>query len=149
MQNIYKLSANSPLPPQKQILSVTDNKKQLIQIIVETLLSERSVHECCQNRLIVTGQDNTPVKITPGGIVIRRQDLSTSHKEADVVIVAQAIYAAKEEQKNVAVVADDTDVYVLLYYYQSECLKVLMKLQSTQSGRDSLTLLILRKICEA
>jgi len=33
---IYKLSANSPLPPQKQILSVTDNKKQLIQIIIET-----------------------------------------------------------------------------------------------------------------
>jgi len=37
----------------------------------------------------------------------------------------------------VAVVADDTDVYVLLlYYYQAECLKVPMKLQSTQSGRD-------------
>ena len=36
-----------------------------------------------------------------------------------------------------AVVADDTDVYVLLlYYYQAECLKVPMKLQSTQSGRD-------------
>ena len=40
---VYKLSANSPLPPQKQILTVAENKKQVIQIIVETLISGRVV----------------------------------------------------------------------------------------------------------
>ena len=37
---IYKLSANSLLPSQKHTLTNTDNKKQLIQIIIEILVSE-------------------------------------------------------------------------------------------------------------
>ena len=42
---------------------------------------------------------------------------------------------AKEENKHVVVVADDTDVYILLlYHYQAE-LNTLMKLKSTQAGR--------------
>ena len=133
---IYKLSANSFLPSQKHVLTVTDNKKQLIQIIVEMLVSEAVVPGNYQNRLIITGQENTPIEIAPGGVVIRRQDLRTTHEEADVIIVAQAVYAAKEERKNVLVVADDTDVYVLLlYHYQAESITLPMKLQSTQSGR--------------
>lgn len=133
---VYKLSANSPLPPQKQILTVAENKKQLIQIIVETLVSEGVIPGSYQSRLIITGQEYTPIEITPEGAVIRRADLRTTHEEADVIIVAQAIYAAKEESKHVVVVADDTDVYVLLlYHYQAELLTVPMKLQSTQSGR--------------
>ncbi len=69
-------------------------------------------------------------------MVIRREDLKTTHEEADVIIVAQAIYAAKDEGKRVVVVADDTDVYILLlHHYHSESLKIPMKLQSTQTGR--------------
>ena len=132
----YKLSANSPLPPQKQILTVAENKKQLIQIIVETLISEGVVPGSYQSRIIITGQGYTPIEIAPAGLVIRRADLRTTHEEADVIIVAQAIYAAKEEGRNVVIVADDTDVYILLlYHYQAESLSVPMKLQSTQSGR--------------
>jgi len=33
---VFQLSANSPLPLQKQVLNVMQNKKQLIKIIVET-----------------------------------------------------------------------------------------------------------------
>ena len=133
---VYKLYANSPLPPQKQILIVAESKKQLIQIIVDTLVSEGVVPGSYQSKLIIIGQDYTPIEIAPGGVVIRRADLRTTHEEADVIIVAQAIYAAKEERKHVAVVADDTDVYILLlYHYQAELLTVSMKLQSTQSGR--------------
>ncbi len=44
-----------------------------------------------------------------------------THEEADAIIVAQAIYAAKEEGKHVVIVADDTDVYILpLYHYKAE-----------------------------
>ena len=69
-------------------------------------------------------------------MVIRREDLKTTHEEADAIIVAQAIYTAKVEGKCVVVVADDTDVYILLlYHYHSESLKIPMKLQSTQTGR--------------
>ena len=43
--------------------------------------------------------------------------------------MAQAIYAAKEEGKQLAVVADDTDVYImLLYHYHAEYLTIPMKL---------------------
>ena len=51
-----------------------------------------------QSRLIITGQESKPIEIAPGGIVIRRADLKTTHKEADVIIVAQTIYAAKEKK---------------------------------------------------
>ena len=65
-----------------------------------------------------------------------RKDLKTSHEEADPIVAAQAIYAAKEEKKHVVVVAEDTDVYILLlYYYQAESLSIPMKMKSTQTGR--------------
>ena len=42
---------------------------------------------------------------------------------------------AKEENKHVVVVADDTDLYIrLLYHYQAE-LNTPVKLKSTQAGR--------------
>ena len=49
----------------------------------------------------------------------------TTHEEADAIIVTQAIYAAKEENKHVVVVADDTDVDILLlYHYQADAIIV-------------------------
>jgi 5'-3' exonuclease len=70
-------------------------------------------------------------------LLMTQTDLKTIiHEEADTIIVAQAIYAAKIEGKHVVVVADDTDVYILLlYHYHAESLKIPMKLQSTQTGR--------------
>ena len=128
---VFQLSANSPLPPQK---TVSENKKKLIQIIVETLIVEAVVPG--RSRLIITGQEDTLVETAPDGVVIRREDLKTIHEEADTIIVAQAIYAAKIEGKHVVVVADDTDVYILLlYHYHAESLKIPMKLQSTQTER--------------
>ena len=135
---VFQLSANSLLPPQNQVLNVSENKRQLIQIIVTTLMAEDVVPPGHQSRLIITGQEDTPLeKITPNGVVIRRHDLRTTHEEADTIIVAQAIYAAKEEGKhNVVIVADDTDVYILLlYHYYIESLDIPMKLQPTQLGR--------------
>ena len=85
-----------------------------------------------RSRLIITCQEESPVEIAAAGVVIRREDLKTTHEEVDTIIVAQAIYAAKVEGKCVVVVADDTDVYtLLLYHYHSESLKIPMKLQST------------------
>ena len=76
---------------------------------METLIVEAVVPG--QSRLIIMGQENTLVETAPDGVVIRREDLKTIHEEADTIIIAQAIYAAKIEGKHVVVVADDTDVY--------------------------------------
>ncbi|KAL8624434.1 hypothetical protein ACOMHN_034682 [Nucella lapillus] len=133
---VFQLSCNSPLPPQNQVLSIPENKKQLIQIIVETLVTEATVPGGHQSKLIVTGQDPTPVEISSGGITISRQDLRTTHEEADEIVVAQAIYAATEEGKHVGVVADDTDVYImLLYHYYNGSLTCPMTLIPTRSER--------------
>lgn len=132
---VFQLSANAPLPPQKQVLTVSENKRQLIRIIVETLVAEAVVPGGYRSRLIITGQEDTPIEIAPDGVVIRREDLKTTHEEADTIIVAQAISAAKDERKHVVIVADDTDMYILLYHYHTEALTIPMKLQSTQIGR--------------
>ena len=108
----------------------------MIQIIVETLIVEAVVPGGYRSRLIITGHEESPVEVAPGGVVIRREDLKTTHEEADAIIVAQAIYAAKVEGKHVVVVADDTDIYILLLHqYHVESLKIPMKLESTQAGR--------------
>ena len=127
---VFQLSANGRLPSQKQVLTVSENKRQLIHIIMEALVAEAVVAGRYSSRLIITGQEPTR------GVVIRREVIKTTHEEADAIIVAQAIYAAKEENKHVVVVADDTDLYILLlYHYQAESLKTPMKLKSTQAGR--------------
>ncbi len=136
---VFQLSINVPLPPQKQVLTVADNKKQLIEIIVTTLIGEAKVPGGYRSSLIITGQEDTPIEIAPDGVIIRREDKKTTHEEADAIIVAQAISAAKEERKYVAVVADDTDVYImLLYHYLAESLNMPMKLQPTQAARTSI-----------
>ena len=106
---VLQLSANGPLPPQKQVLTVSENKKQLIRIIDETLVAEAVVPGEYRSRFIITGQEESPAEIAAAGVVIRREDLKITHEEADGII-AQAIYAAKVEGKCVVVVADDTDV---------------------------------------
>ena len=60
-----------------------------------------------RSSLIITGQEDTPIEIAPDGVIIRREDKKTTHEEADAIIVAQAISAAKEERKYVAQVLPD------------------------------------------
>ena len=124
------------LSSSEQVLAVSENKKQLILIIVEMLVAEAVVPGEYRGRLIITGQEELPVEIAAAGVVIRRDDMKITHDEADAIIVAQPIYAAKVEGKCVVVVADGTDVYILLlYHYHSESLKIPMQLQSKQTGR--------------
>ena len=87
------------LSPRKQILTAAENKKQLTQIMVGTLiiiLCGGIVPGNYQSRLIIY----TLSEIAPGGIVIRRADLKTTHEKADIISVAQAINAAKDGKKN-------------------------------------------------
>ena len=58
------------------------------------------------------------IEISEGGVVISRADLATSHEEADNVIVQQVLSCAVENaESKITVVADDTDVFVLLLHY--------------------------------
>ena len=62
--------------------------------------------------------NNTHVQISHG-VVIYREDISTSHEEADCIIVQQAMMAS-EYQQWVSVIADDTNVFILLIHHYLE-----------------------------
>ena len=70
--------------------------------------------------MIVAGVSDVPIEIAHG-VRIDRQELSSSHEEADIIITQHAIFASILG-KVVRVVCDDTDVFVLLvHYYNGLC----------------------------
>ena len=78
---------------------------------------QRAISGCYPNTLLITGLLANPIEITRG-IAIERQDLKTSHEEADSIIVQQAYQAVLDHQFDiVSVICDDTDVLVLLTYF--------------------------------
>ena len=119
---IFKLSPTAPLPSQKLALTVTENKKQLINIICDNILNDTDFIQknTTKHKLMITGQDKTPVEVSCSGTIVERADMATTHEEADNIIVQQAIAVAVAQQKPVTVLADDTDVYALLLYHYLE-----------------------------
>lgn len=116
---VYQLTENTSLPSQKAVLTVSANKKQLMSIICQSIINDKSFHlkHTISNKLVITGSEDAPTEIYKG-VVITRQDVATSHEEADNIIVQQAIMCAKDQRGHtVAVIADDTDVFILLMYH--------------------------------
>ena len=50
-------------------------------------------------------------------LVSRIRALETEHEEAEIIVVAQAIYAADIESKKMAVVTYNADIHVLLLHH--------------------------------
>ena len=116
---------------------MSTNKKQLIDIICSDLCENKIFHHgyTQNNKLVVTGSNNTPVQISHG-VVIYREDISTSHEKADCIIVQQALMAS-EYQQGVSVIADDTDVFILLiHHYLEQQLTNFMVMESPIHGRS-------------
>ena len=115
---VHKLNLDTPL--QNVVLIVSTNKKQLINIICSDLCENKIFHHgyTQNNKHVVTGSNNTPVQISHG-VVIYREDISTSHEEADYIIVQQPLMAS-EYQQGVSVIAVDTDVFILLIHHYLE-----------------------------
>ena len=78
---------------------VTENKKQLIDIICIELIRDVLFHRnhIQNHKLIIISQDITPFEISIRGVTINRRDMDTAHKEADIIIVQQMLMAAKEK----------------------------------------------------
>lgn len=124
---------NNKLPPQKAVLTVSENKKQLIKLVVKLLIEDESFHQYTHShKLIVIGEDAAPFEISHGGVVIRRADLSTSHEEADNIIVQQVMLSVRNnETSDITVISDDTDVFILLlHYYHSGSMKNRITMES-------------------
>ena len=122
VSRVHQLTTAMPIPPQKVILTYIENKRQLIALIVDDLCNNVSFPRGVNinRRLVVTGEDPVPFEITPG-TTIRRQDMSTTHEEADNILAQQMVLNASQPNTGVCVVSDDTDVFVLLLYFYAKC----------------------------
>ncbi|KAI0219559.1 hypothetical protein LSAT2_028913 [Lamellibrachia satsuma] len=108
---VYTLRCTARLPPQKVVLTVTTNKDQLIALIIEDLVSHQADFQ--KHKLVITGRDPVPVEIA-NGCVNKHQDMAITQEEGDTLIVQQI---SRVEDGTVLVVADDTDIFVLLLYF--------------------------------
>lgn len=66
-----------------------------------------------QHRLVITGSIPTPVELHRGVSIIRH-DMKTTQEEADTILVQQVAYV---EPECALVIADDTDVFVMLVHF--------------------------------
>jgi len=55
-----------PLPPQKVLLTNTQNKIQLIDLIDEALKKDKDQLSQCGHKLVITGRDQVPTEIIKG-----------------------------------------------------------------------------------
>ena len=93
------------------MFTVTKNKAQFIDLICEDLVNHKD--EMQQHRLVVTGSLPTPVELHKG-VSIMRHDMRTNQEEADTILVQQVAFVQSNES---LVVADDTDVFVMLLHF--------------------------------
>ena len=100
---------------------------QLNRMIAEALADPDFYIPATQNgnSLTIAGVDDVPVEITMG-TCIERTDLTSSHEEADPIIVQHAISRCMQGE-NVRVISDDTDVFLLLlhFYVTHKCTSAL------------------------
>ncbi|KAK3883332.1 hypothetical protein Pcinc_012368 [Petrolisthes cinctipes] len=73
------------------------------------------------------------------GIKTPRYDMRTTHEEADVILVQQAIIIATQVKPTcIKVVSDDTDVFILLlYYYRMTNMTCKLLMEGTSSLRTT------------
>ena len=121
-------------PPQKVVLTVVHNKVQLINLICNYLINHIHYN---QSKLVITGQDPTPVQVWNNG-TIQREDLKTNHEEADVIIVHHLVIIASgaSDDSYIKVVCEYTDVFVLLiHFYLEKEMTMNVSMESPWAGR--------------
>ena len=70
---VFQLSANGPLPSQKQVLTVSENKRQLIHIIVEALVAEAVVPGHYSSRLIILVKSLHLLRLLQVGLLLEER----------------------------------------------------------------------------
>ena len=113
----HHLILSSPLPPQKIVLTVDENKRQLTDIICEyTVERARANEEPARHKLLVSGREPLPLELLRGH-KRNREDLRTTHEETGVTMMYQGIQSARSGVQSVKVISDDTDVFALLMHF--------------------------------
>ena len=136
--DLHHLTANTAIPQQKNILTNTQNKVQLIELILDHIRANTKVVSASGHKLVVMGADPIPFEVF-NNQVKECPDLKSYHEEADVNIVQRVIYLATKGHSLLQVLCDDTDVFVLLlHFYNVKNLKCSLVMESTVTGRSTI-----------
>lgn len=108
---MYSFHNNTPLPCQKVAITVSKNKAQLIDLICEDLANHSQ--EFQHHKLVITDSLPTPIELHKD-ISILRHDMKTTHEEADTILVQQVAFV---QPPCAMVIADDTDIFVMLMHF--------------------------------
>ena len=116
-----KITLTGPSNDKNVVLANKDNKIQLIIILVESLKTLQLQGRESERKLIVTGLDPLPFEVCRGN-VRDRLDLKNFQEEADTIIVAQMLSMVNEGYRQIQVICEDTDVFVILlhHYHQQQ-----------------------------
>ena len=126
----YSLRANSLLPAKNIILTVATNKAQLIKLIIQDF--EKELNESRPNTLVITGEHPVPIEIRNGKIN-KRIDMTTTQEEADTIIIQQL---ARLSVETALVIADDTDIFLLLVHFMfNNAIKSKVFMSSPSKGK--------------
>ena len=131
---IFKTS----LPTREAVLKCTYNKDQLNKLLCEGIINDSDyLSEATEeHELILAGWHTVPVSVVQGEIQ-QMPELSSTHEEADVIIIQHTLaQAMKDNEARLKIICDDTDVFALLaYFYHSEKLTCTMLMESSVAGR--------------
>ena len=114
---------------------MTENKVQLIDMVCRHLIQASQQEKLNRHRLIITGQASTPTEVYQG-VSKQRDDLRSTHEEADVIMIHQVVSVANGGARDITVLSDDTDVFILLlYHFSQQNLQCSLTMEGTVSGR--------------
>ena len=112
----HQLSLQGILPSKEKVLTCTQNKVQLIDLITDYLITKIH-HGKFRHVFVVTGSENVPVQVSDGNITLK-EEYHTSHEEADVILVQQCYKLLGEgSHRKLKIISDDTDVFALACFY--------------------------------
>ena len=116
-----KITLTGPAHDKNVVLAHKDNKIQLIRILMESLKTLQLQGRESERKLIVTGLDPIPFEVCRGN-VRDRLDLKNLQEEADTIIVAQMLSMVNEGYRQIQVICEYTDVFVILlhHYHQQK-----------------------------
>ena len=105
----HKLMETTQLPSKEAALGSIKNKTQLISMGLLSMAKSREF----QQKLVETSAKPDPLQCQNGHITVR-EDLRTTHEEADVIIPMQLESAISEGRRNIAINCEDTNFFVLI-----------------------------------
>ena len=132
----HQITSNTILPSKEKVLSCTSNKVQFIDIVVEYLVT-KILEGNFKHRFVITGSKDTPTQVLSGKAILRH-DLTTSHEEADGILIQQCYHLAKEEGCDIIrIVSDDADVFALAcHFFPKEIDNLVVYMEPASKGRS-------------